>query len=56
MKSTQPQPRLSVAKLRNLWCEDSRTVHLRPNRYFRFYLLKEKDGERTCWLPEGFHD
>ena len=34
--------------------EESRTGYLRPNRYFRFYLFREKDGPRTCWLPDGF--
>jgi len=28
--------------------------YLRPNRYFRFFLFKEKLNGTTCWLPEGF--
>ena len=28
--------------------------YLRPNRYFRFYLFKERETNTTCWLPEGF--
>jgi len=33
--------------------EDDR-AYLRPNRYFRFFLFKEKEGSRTCWLPDGY--
>ncbi|MBU0628553.1 MAG: hypothetical protein KKC75_05150 [Nanoarchaeota archaeon] len=29
-------------------------AYLRPNRYFKFYLLSERNGTTTCWLPEGF--
>jgi len=28
--------------------------YLRPNRYFKFYLFRQKGGNTTCWLPEGF--
>ena len=28
--------------------------YLRPNRYFKFYLFRERKGATTCWLPEGF--
>jgi len=33
---------------------EDRLDYLRPNRYFRFYLFREKHTDITCWLPEGF--
>jgi len=33
---------------------EDRLDYLRPNRYFRFYLFREKQTDITCWLPEGF--
>lgn len=33
---------------------EPRHEYLRPNRYFRLYLFKEKLNRTTCWLPEGF--
>ena len=34
--------------------EEGSLDYLRPNRYFKFYLFREKEGLTTCWLPEGF--
>ncbi len=34
--------------------DESRLSYLRPNRYFKFYLFRQKKGAMTCWLPEGF--
>ena len=34
--------------------DESRFSYLRPNRYFKFYLFRQKKGAMTCWLPEGF--
>lgn len=34
--------------------EEKPNSYLRPNRYFKFYLFRQKKGATTCWLPEGF--
>lgn len=34
--------------------DDCRFSYLRPNRYFKFYLFRAREGDQTCWLPEGF--
>jgi hypothetical protein len=31
-----------------------RLSYLCPSRYFRFYMLHERDSNSTCWLPEGY--
>jgi hypothetical protein len=31
-----------------------RLNYLCPSRYFRFYMLHEREDNRTCWLPEGY--
>ena len=31
-----------------------RIRHLLPNRYFRFYMIYDKESRISCWIPEGF--
>ena len=28
--------------------------YLVPGRYFHCYILRERQGDRTCWVPWGF--
>ena len=50
--STRKSPDPTHQKQQSI--DEDRLSYLRPNRYFKFYLFREKDGNTTCWLPEGF--
>jgi len=32
----------------------ARLEYLCPSRYFRFYMLHERNTRSTCWIPEGY--
>ena len=32
----------------------ARLEYLCPSRYFRFYMLYERNTSSTCWMPEGY--
>ena len=49
-RSTDP----SLIEMEQTEPVEGRLSYLRPNRYFKFYLFREKSGGTTCWLPEGF--
>ena len=57
VKEHRPLSGSRRAEIRMIHLSDTardRFRYLLPSRYFRFYMVYERESGTSCWIPEGF--